>query len=447
MIRWQSIRVVVPALTLLFICFTLAIALLSGQSLAYRRIVEDGIKQVSDRLNFIQGVAEQLIALGAVERLNHLISNFAAEPDLLALLVTDHKGEILASIRYVDTGKHYTETSYIITSEKVVKATNSNSSVLDEDHKRHIITGYAPVCTKGEGLGLRSTQCGFLYYRLDLAYQYRLARANFYRVLAVSLVGSGLGAMLLLAALSRLITRRTALMAEISENFSRGERERRIAITGRDELAWLGQSLNRLFDSVEDNETALQEKEERWRSLVETVVDAVITINDKGIIESFNQSAENMFGYNAKEVIGKNVSLLMPEPHKSLHNGYMKNYIDTGHKKVIGIGREVEAIKKNGVIFPVELAVSEMTIHGERLFTGLIRDITEKRKLRDDIINTNRDLFEANLKLEELARTDGLTGLYNRRHFDTVLEEEMHRASRMATPVSLIMCDIDHFKH
>ncbi len=136
-------------------------------------------------------------------------------------------------------------------------------------------------------------------------------------------------------------------------------------------------------------EQKLRESEARYRSIVETTVDAIITINDKGLIRTFNKAAEKLFNYNESEVIGKNVHILMPEPYKSEHDDYIDNYLTTGKKKIIGLGREVTGRRKNGETFPMYLAVSEAKIRGNRIFTGIVRDISEQRRLELEILRTS----------------------------------------------------------
>src|SRR6266545_2006451 len=104
-------------------------------------------------------------------------------------------------------------------------------------------------------------------------------------------------------------------------------------------------------------EAALHAAEERYRSIIESAVDAILVIDAKGVVESFNAAAEGLFGYPAREVIGRNVSMLMPEPYHSEHDRYMSRYLATGEKRIIGIGREVTARRKDGTIFPVRLSV------------------------------------------------------------------------------------------
>ena len=131
---------------------------------------------------------------------------------------------------------------------------------------------------------------------------------------------------------------------------------------------------------------ALDDTEARLRAILATAVEGIVTISERGIIESFNLSAEKMFGYKAAEVIGQNVKVLMPEPHHAQHDGYLANYRGTGHARIIGIGREVTGRRKNGVVFPMDLSVSEVKLADRRIFTGFIRDITERKQLEKEIL-------------------------------------------------------------
>jgi len=114
------------------------------------------------------------------------------------------------------------------------------------------------------------------------------------------------------------------------------------------------------------------------QSIIETAPDAIVTIDEQGGIRSFSPAAERMFGFQASEVIGQNVNMLMPEPFHSEHDGYLTRYLTTGEKRIIGIGRTVIARHKSGSIFPMELAVGEVRTETERIFTGFIRDISNR---------------------------------------------------------------------
>jgi len=152
---------------------------------------------------------------------------------------------------------------------------------------------------------------------------------------------------------------------------------------------------------VAQNTAALAEALERHRAILDTAVDGIITIDDRGIIESFNHAAERMFGYAADEVIGHNIRLLMPQPYRRDHDQYIENYLSTGQARIIGIGREVEGLRKDGTVFPMDLAVGAVHLPERLLFTGITRDISDRKAVE----------AEGRRRLNDLAHTSRLTAL------------------------------------
>jgi PAS domain S-box-containing protein len=144
----------------------------------------------------------------------------------------------------------------------------------------------------------------------------------------------------------------------------------------------------------EQTEAALRDSEARVHAILATAVDAVIVIDERGIVETFNPGAERMFGYPAAEVVGRNVGLLMPEPYRRDHDAYVANYLRTGQKKIIGIGREVQGQKKDGSTFPAELAVSEARLGERRVFVGIVRDVSQRKQAERALQETNRQLAQ-----------------------------------------------------
>ena len=171
----------------------------------------------------------------------------------------------------------------------------------------------------------------------------------------------------------------------------------------------IAEQLERIIERKQA-EGALRESEARIRSVLNTTVDGIITIDERGVVETFNPAAERIFGYQATEVIGQNINRLMPKPFHSQHDGYISNYLRTGKAKIIGIGREVVGRRKDGTTFPMDLAVSEVRLGDRRLFTGIVRDITKRKqaaealkeyseRLEDMVEERTRELREAQAQL------------------------------------------------
>ncbi len=154
-----------------------------------------------------------------------------------------------------------------------------------------------------------------------------------------------------------------------------------------------------------DRRLERRESDSRLMAVLDTVVDAVITIDERGTIQSFNRAAERIFGYRAEEVLGRNVNILMPEPYHSEHDRYLRNYLTTGIKKIIGIGREVVGRRCGGATFPMELAVSEAWVGERRIFTGIIRDISERRQAEQERERLIAELEAKNAEMERFTYT------------------------------------------
>ena len=142
-------------------------------------------------------------------------------------------------------------------------------------------------------------------------------------------------------------------------------------------------------------EAALRESELRWRSIVDTVPDAIIVIDAAGTVESFSPAAERLFGYGAHEVLGHNVKMLMPQPYRDAHDGYLARYMRTGERRIIGIGRIVVGQRKNGETFPMELAVGEFASPSGNFFTGFVRDLTDRQEAERRIEDLQTELLHA----------------------------------------------------
>jgi two-component system sensor kinase FixL len=144
-------------------------------------------------------------------------------------------------------------------------------------------------------------------------------------------------------------------------------------------VAWLGERLRRARNESRARQDDLVSREAHLQSILDTVPDAMVVIDEAGAMHSFSKAAERLFGYTAAEVIGRNVKMLMPSPYREAHDGYMTRYLTTGERRIIGIGRVVVGERKDGSTFPMELAVGEMRSRSRRYFTGFIRDLSERQ--------------------------------------------------------------------
>jgi two-component system, LuxR family, sensor kinase FixL len=161
--------------------------------------------------------------------------------------------------------------------------------------------------------------------------------------------------------------------------------------------SWRGELLRRARFAAAASADAATSGEAHVKSILATIPDAMIVIDEHGVMQSFSSAAERLFGYSAAEAIGRNVKMLMPSPYREDHDGYLEHYLRTGERKIIGIGRVVVGERKGGSTFPIELSVGEVKTANQRFFTGFIRDLTERQEsearlqeLQSELVHVSR---------------------------------------------------------
>ncbi|WP_455212331.1 ATP-binding protein [Kaarinaea lacus] len=190
-------------------------------------------------------------------------------------------------------------------------------------------------------------------------------------------------------------------------------------------------------------EMLVREREVRMRTIVNNITEGIVTTNDQGIIEGFNPAAENLFGYLASEVCGKNICILVPDAHSSNHDRYIADYMKHGRSHIVGLGREVEGKRKDGSVFPLEVTVSEMWVEGERMFCGVMRDITERKKLdrmKDEFVSTVS--HELRTPLTSIRGSLGMLASGKMGEFPDKIKTLLHIANNNSERLLLLINDL-----
>ena len=186
------------------------------------------------------------------------------------------------------------------------------------------------------------------------------------------------------------------------------------------------------FFFVKPLQQSLELESVKSHMIVEMAAEGIVSIDTKGLILSFNRAAQKIFGYSEQEIIGKNVSVLMPQPHRDRHDEYISRYLQTGLSHVIGTSRELQGLRKDGTTFPMDLSISEIALGETHFFTGLLRDISEQKL--------------AQKQIEQLAHYDALTHLPNRSLFYDRLGQAIMMSKRRQRRIALMYIDLDGFK-
>ena len=195
------------------------------------------------------------------------------------------------------------------------------------------------------------------------------------------------------------LTRQLAGLTAASHQIAAGNLGYQLQIKGKDELAETAQAFNTMSSEVASAYAQIQQRETFWHQILNSTPDAIIVINKQGIVLSFNAGAELMLGYSADEVINRNVSILVPEPHRQAHDGYLLHYLETGEAGIIGKSRDFDINRKNGEHLPINLRVTEMETNGEPMFIGVIHDISERKEYEQQL---TRSIDEKNTLLKEI---------------------------------------------
>ena len=198
------------------------------------------------------------------------------------------------------------------------------------------------------------------------------------------------------AGLSFVITNPIGKIIQGIRGYTSGDRSISLPTKAKDEIGELASSFENMMQTLDKSRKTEKDLIVRMQAILDNTVDGLITIDEKGKIESFNKACTTIFGYASTEALGKNVKILMPAPYHAEHDAYLRNYKNTGKKKIIGIGREVLGRRKNGTTFPIDLSVSEVNVHGRTIYSGIVRDITARKKAENALV-------EANAELEEFA--------------------------------------------
>jgi len=189
-------------------------------------------------------------------------------------------------------------------------------------------------------------------------------------------------------------------LTNIANQIAKGIKVTQIPSFREDEIGELASSFKLMLHNIDKKNKALQDSEKRISAIFDNTVEGILNISESGVIQSFNSACEKMFGYRADDVIGQNVTILMPEKYREKHESSLKNYVATNIKHIIGTYVEIEGIKKDGSIFPVLLTISEVQLEDSRIFSGIMRDITEQKKSEGQIQTYMRDLELAKKEAE-----------------------------------------------
>jgi len=357
---------------------------------AYDYLLEKAVEETRNEIHFnnsrLQQTIEFLAQINQFEQVQAELSSIGASADLLKALIISDDGKVVASSKLSQVGH---DASYILKEDYkkfnsifISSRNNLKSKLWLSEDQKNLYASYPIVLGLKKSENLLENRVGIIYSQVDLSWIEREVQQALKVKIIPMLLMLGIMAILFTFFLNTHITRRVSNINAAASEFTSSGYESRADVSGKDELGDLAISFNNMAETVSRQNEELVKKEEKLSLVLNSMEEGVITIYENGLIQSFNKSAESLFGYSEDEVLGKNVNITMPEPYRSQHDDILKKYLHTGEAHIIGIGRDVPAVHKDGTLFTMHLSVSElpMFIEGQRIFIGTCRDVTLERE-------------------------------------------------------------------
>lgn len=362
------------ALVLILVSAVVVSYLSNHQTKQAIELMENKVQSMAEMVGMAVGSALQGENLTAIYKAFNWVKR---DDSLLFILVLDDDHETLAE---------FNPGSLNLNPAELIKV----KGMVWVDHTVYISV---PIRPENKDLGIL-----VLGYSLEGVFD--SIQQNQLKAFAICLAILSLGVLITLF-ISKVITQSITQLSKATRDFAGGKNDVSVEVRTADEVGELGTAFNLMMGKItatihelsstndqlqaeiiqrEQLGRSLEENQRRTSAILNNTVDAIITIDEKGIIDQFNISAERMFGYDHTKVVGKNVKMLMPEPYQSEHDDHLARYIATGKAHIIGVYRELEGLRKNGTTFPLDLSISEVTIEERCMFTGIARDITQSQQ-------------------------------------------------------------------
>ena len=376
--KTPSLTVILSVAIIVFVSFLLVISMTLDLNNRKNELTHQSKVDIKKQISKLTRLAERVLIIDP-QLLFEDISQEGTDSRVAFAGVILSSGKILFSTDFTQNNKVFKNlTSYY--DEKLYKKSLSSKTVqlmIQGDS----LLAYMNFSEPAENHEVRGLKKGVVVISYDLTKgQDKLFNLIFKERLAEIIV-SLIIAIIFIIFLRKYVVHPIFKLEESARSIAKGHYKEELNLTGPVEIKNLTTSFNIMSKSLQNYINEIKEHVEHTETIIENVVDGIITIDKKGIVLSCNKPAKVMFGYELDEIIGFNVKKLMPEPYHSQHDDYLHHYDVTREKKIIGIGREVYGLRKNGDVFPLDLGVSEIERDNENFFIGIVRDVSEKHKI------------------------------------------------------------------
>lgn len=357
----------------------------SIMAILYLLLTERLEKEVRKRADtIIQSLQSTLSIVGNGDELPHIVNTLSAAKDVRNIVITQGKKyKIIAASDNSLVGKKPEKalTSDIFNDIEYTYQTGESNPHFHNNEGIYELSAPAQL----KSISKNENDLAVIHLMIDSNVFYKEIENDIENVFYILISSMVAMLTLLFIVIRRKIISPIISIRSTMKKRALGDKNSLAEIKSKDEIGKVASTLNEMLLVQKASEEEIILGQQKLQAVLDTVIDGIITITPKGIIQSFNKSAEKIFGYSASEVIGKNISMLMPSPYREEHDSYLSNYIKTGVAKIIGQGREAMGQRKDGLTLPVEIGISEVKLLGEHLFVGVVRDISVKKAMEENL--------------------------------------------------------------
>lgn len=411
--RWHSLSLLLPAMVLISFLGGMAISWFSAVAEHQTQVLTRHHEDIQRNISHLSSLAQRWMQI-APQMLEEDITAQSTDPRVQVAAIINTEGHILYATRRDLLGKTAAHALPGLTPGRLTQAANSRTSIVEQNATGDQLIAMMSYATPARAGELRSLNRGVVYLAYDLSAARAEMKVDLLNERWPELLTLLLAGLLLAALLNRVVAHPLSILESAALDMARGKFDSPLNVKGPKEIRGLNQAFLAMRAQLAETIDRLDRDSRRTQAILDNVVDGIITIDQRDLILSFNQAAERMFGYDTASVLGQNIKMLMPEPYRSHHDGYLASYQQTGQPRVIGIDRELLGERKDGSTFPIALMISEIRHENQTIYIGRISDISARKQAEAAQARHNRMLGTIASATEALMREQSEAELMTR---------------------------------
>lgn len=443
--RFFSLRFIIPISVFIVFLVIASVSLIIGFFRAESELLQKSREFVTYEVERLAYLAEEVITLEP-KILEETVSRLSKKPLIKSVSVIKPDGNIVFSSNASLRDGVASEVIPYITLERLHKARKNNRAYVEYIPASKMYVAIAGYSYTQDDKYIKGVDKGLVFLSYDIAKPLSHLRVTSVKGRMTEIISFLLMAIILAELLRRYIVSPLKKIQVASRDISEGVFNSVLKEVGPVELQDLTRNFNLMNDRLAETVSDLDKKTRETQNILDNTFDGIISMDEFGDVLSCNASAEMLFQFPSDEIIGKNIKSLFAASAGWDDGQQFGHFLRNKNARYTGEGREIEGVRKDGSVFLVDLAITEIVEDGKLSFIGIVRDITARKEKEIEAAVAREKLTIANKQLENLVRTDGLTGVSNRRWFNERFQDEFRAAKRHGHQITLLLLDVDHFK-